>query len=220
MVSFLKSKRRQKAMKKIKDGDGHALKPFRFYEIVHRSLFYIKLQEEDGDMHVYTVHVNYFDENEEIHLYRDGKHHAKASNPAVFPVPGGAIEAATTTYGMKRVHYVTEDEQELVLSPDRRSAEGLRMSFDAKFPVISSIIGKVAIIILLISVILGLPQLASLISHIPFIEERWGSFESPLMLPAWFNTTLLVASTIAAIERALMLKNHWLIDMETSWWDE
>ncbi|WP_339182020.1 hypothetical protein [Oceanobacillus sp. FSL W7-1293] len=220
MFRFLKSKRREKAAKKVKSGDGHALKPFRFYEIFYRSLFYIKLHEDDGEMHTYTVHVNYFDEDESIDLYRDGKHHAKASTPAVFPVPGGVIEAAATTYGLKRIHYITEDEREFVLSPDRRSAEGLRMRFDAKFPEISSIIGKLAVFVLLISLLLGLPQLASLISEIPFIANRFGSFDSPIILPSWLNTTLLIAGIIAAIERALMLKNHWLIDMETSWWDD
>lgn len=220
MFRFFKSKRRQKAIEKVKDGDGHALKPFRFYEVFYRSLFYIKLREEDGELHTYAVHVDFFDENESIDLYRDGKHHAKASTPAVFPVPGGVIEAATTTYGLKRIHYITEDEREFVLSPDRRSAEGLRLRFDAKFPEISSIIGKLAIIVLLISLILGLPQLASLLSQIPFIADRIGSFESPIILPAWLNTTLFIAGTIAAMERALTLKNHWLIDMETSWWDD
>lgn len=220
MLRFFKSKRRQRALKKVKDGDGHALKPFRFYEVFYRSLFYIKLREADGEKHVYAVHVDYFDENEAIDLYRDGKHHAKAVNPAYFPVPGGFIEVATTTYGLKRIHYATEDEEEFVLSPDRRSGEGLRMRFDAKFPEISSIIGKLAVIILFISIILGLPQLISLISQLPVIEERWGSFESPITLPSWLNTTLLAAGIIAAIERALTLKNHWLIDMETSWWDD
>lgn len=220
MLRFFKSKRRQRAIKKVKDGDGRALKPFRFFEVFYRSLFYIKLREEDGEMHIYAVHVDYFDENESIDLYRDGKHHAKAANPAFFPVPGGIIEVATTTYGLKRIHYVTEDEQEFVLSPDRRSAEGLRLRLDAKFPAISSIIGKLAVIILLTSIILGLPQLAAMISQLPIIEERWGSFTSPIILPAWLNTTLLVAGIIAAVERALTLKNHWLIDMETSWWDD
>ncbi|GIO23762.1 hypothetical protein [Oceanobacillus sp. J11TS1] len=220
MLRSFNSKRRQRAMKKVKDGDGHALKPYRFYEIFYRSLFYMNLREVDGELHTYAVHVNYFDENDSVDLYRDGKHHAKATTPAIFPVPGGVIEVAATTYGLKRIHYITEDEQEYVLSPDRRSAEGLRMRFDAKFPKASSIIGKLAIFTLLVSFILGLPQLASLISQFPFIEERWGSFESPIVLPSWLNMTLLIAGTVAAIERTLTLKNHWLIDMETSWWDE
>lgn len=219
MLRFFKNKHRQRKMKKVKNGDGHALKPFRFYEVFHRSLFYIKLQENDGESHIYAVHVNLMDENYTIDLYRDGKHYARVTDPAFFPVPGGVIEVATTSYGLKRIHYVTEDGQEHVLSPDRLSAEGLRMRFDARFPKISSIIGKLAIVTLLISIILGLPQLISLISQLPIIEERWGSFESPITLPAWLNTTVFIAGIIAAIERALTLKNHWLIDMETSWWD-
>ncbi len=63
------------------------MKPFRFYEVFYRSLFYIKLREDDGEMHTYAVHVDYFDENESIDLYRDGKHHAKAANPAFSRFP-------------------------------------------------------------------------------------------------------------------------------------
>ncbi|GAB3796133.1 hypothetical protein [Virgibacillus kimchii] len=39
------------------------------------------------------------------------------------------------------------------------------------------------------------------------------------MLLLNFVTILVIAGTLAALERALMLRNHWLIDMETSWWD-
>ncbi|GAB2572690.1 hypothetical protein [Gracilibacillus alcaliphilus] len=221
MLRLWKHRQRQRSIKKVKPGDGHALKPYRFYEVFYRSLFYAKLLEEDGNMHTYAVHIDYFSEESVAELYRDGKHYATSSLPATFPVPGGVIEAATTTYGVRRMHYVTEDgEEEHVLTPDRRSAEGLRKRFDASFPQFSSAIGVAAIVILLISLVLGLPQLASLISHIPFIADRWGSFEAPFMLPDWLNVTLVVAATIAALERALMLRNHWLIDMETSWWDE
>ena len=44
-----------------------------------------------------------------------------------------------------------------------------------------------------------------------------GTFTSPIQLPAWLNTALLVAGIIAAFERALTLRNHWLIDADTTW---
>ncbi|WP_130860611.1 hypothetical protein [Gracilibacillus phocaeensis] len=221
MLHLFKRWRRQKSIKKVKQGDGHALKPYRFYEVLYRSLFYITLPEADGSSHTYTIDINYFSEEPSADLYRDGKHHAFSALPAIFPVPGGVIEVATTTYGAKRMHYVADDESgEEVLTPDRRSAEGLRLRFDARFPKVSSLIGLMAVIVLLLSLVIGLPQLISLISHIPYIAERWGIFEAPFFLPDWLNISLLVAATIAALERALMLRNHWLIDMETNWWDE
>src|SRR5690606_32984609 len=178
-----------------------------------------KLREADDAVHTYAVNVNYFNEKSTAELYRDGQHYATSKLPAVFPVPGGVIEVAISTYGLKRMHYVTEDETEHQLYPDRRSSEGLRMRFDTRFPKASSAIGVAAIVILLVSLTLGLPQLAAVISQLPIIADNWGSFESPIVLPDWLNTTLLICGGLAALERALMLRSHWLIDMETSRWD-
>lgn len=211
--------RRKQAQKKIKAGDGHALKKYRFHHLFSRSLFYKKLQENDDTTHTYAVDVNYFNEESTAELYRDGKHHSSSKLPAVFPVPGGVIEVATTTFGLKRMHFINEDNKEYLLSPDRRSTEGLRMRLDARFPKVSSAIAKMAIITLLVSLVLGLPQLVALMTQLDIISEHFGTFESPIVLPDGVNITILVVGTLAAIERALMLRNHWLIDMETSWWD-
>ena len=35
----------------------------------------------------------------------------------------------------------------------------------------------------------------------------------------WTSTPLLVLEYLAALERALTLRNHWLIDLETGWFD-
>jgi hypothetical protein len=220
MFRLFRRWRHQRAVNKVKPGDGHKLKPYRWTQLFSRSLFYAKLREDDGHVHTYAVNVNYFSEESTTDLYRDGKHYATSKLPAVFPVPGGFIEVAITTYGVKRMHYVSDDEAAHMLYPDRRSTEGLRMRFDARFPRASSVVGISAIIILLVTLVLGLPQLAALISQIPFIEENLGSFESPWVLPDWLNTMLMIAGILAALERALMLRNHWLIDMETNWWDD
>lgn len=219
MFKMFRRWRRQYSINKVKAGDGHALKPYSWMHLLSRSLFYARLREDDGNFHIYAVNVNYFSEKETTELYRDGKHYATSKLPAVFQVPGGFIEVAVTTYGLKRMHYVAEGEGEYQLYPDRKSTEGLRMRFDARFPRSSKIIGIAAIIILLVSLVLGLPQLIAAISQIPIVEEHIGSFEWPLILPDWLNTTLLISGIIAALERALMLRSHWLIDMETSWWD-
>ncbi|WP_204758499.1 hypothetical protein [Lentibacillus sediminis] len=219
MLRLFRRWRRQRSVNKVKRGDGHALKPYRWTHLLSRSLFYAKLHEDDGIVHTYAVDVHYFSEEETAELYRDGKHYATSKLPAVFPVPGGFIEVAISTYGLKRMHFVTDDDSEYQLYPDRSSTEGLRTRFDRRFPRASSVIGTAAIVTLLVSLILGLPQLAALISQIPIVEEYLGSFESPFVLSDWLNTTLLTAGISAAIERTLMLRNHWLIDMETNWWD-
>ena len=219
MLRFWRRWRRDRSIRKVKPGDGHRIKPYRWWQLLHRALFYLKLRIDDDTIQTYAVNINFFSDESNADLYLNGLHHATSKLPATFPVPGGVIEVATVTYGLKRMHYVTETGTEQQLNPDPRSMEGIRMRFDMRFPKLSKIIGYTAIIILLISLILGLPQLIALLTQIPFISERFGTFESPIVLPNWLNLSLLIAGTLAALERALTLRNHWLIDMETSWWD-
>ena len=65
--------------------------------------------------------------------------------------------------------------------------------------------------------VLFVPQLLELVTQWDFVAERVGTFTSPISLPTWLNTTLFVAGIAASLERALTLRNHWLIDVDT-WW--
>lgn len=219
MIGYYRRWKKKRAIQKVKPGDGHELKRYRWWHIFTRSLFFIKLPDKDGSINIYAVDVHYFSEENNANLYRNGKHYASSKLPATFPVADGVIEVATTIYGLKRMHYVKDENIEEQLSPHPRSMEGLRMKFGMRFPRMSKVIGNLAIIVLITSLILGLPQLVTLIFHIPFVSERWGTFESPFILPNWLNVTLLVSGTLALIERTITLRNHWLIDMET-WWED
>lgn len=210
--------KRKRKINKVRPGDGRPLKPYRWWHIFTRSLFYIRLVDEDGTENVYAVDVQYFAEEEKADLYKNGKRIATTSLPGIFPVPGGEIEVEMTNYGMKRMHYVTELDERM-LSPDPLSMEGLRLRFDKRFPSASNAIKYAAIIILLTSIVLGLPQLLQFITSIPFIADKIGTFESPIHLPEWLNTILFFGGIAAAFERAITLRNHWLIDMDTSWWE-
>ena len=154
-------------------------------------------------------------------LYRDGVQIARSNLPAAFPVPGGVIEAARSSYGLTRMHYVTETEggesTERMLRPHRRSPEGIRARMAHRLPRLSRFVGGIAIVVLLVGLVTGIPQGIQMISEIPPIADRFGTFTSPFQFPEWLNVTLLVAGILAAIERALMLKNHWLIDLDTTW---
>lgn len=152
-------------------------------------------------------------------LYRDGVQVARSNLPAAFPVPGGVIEVARSSYGLTRMHYVPTPDAEapIMLRPHRRSPEGVRARIAHHFPRLSRFIGAVAIVVLLVGLVTGLPQGLQMITEIPPIAERFGVFTSPFQFPAWLNTTLLVAGILAATERALTLKNHWLIDLDTTW---
>ena len=146
------------------------------------------------------------------HLYVDGRHHAESTLPAAFPVEGGTIEVALSTYGPKRMHYVAADGAEQQLVPDPRSAVGRRLRLDREFPALSRLIGVVSVLLLVVGVGLNLLQLLEPISAIPPVVERFGRFESPIHLPLWLNVALGVGAGLASMERALRLRYHPLLD--------
>lgn len=210
-------RRRSRKLKKVKPGDGSALRPYRAWHALWRSLFVLDLAGQADVVEEYAVDVDFFDWDGTVALYRNGTQAATATLPAAFPVPGGVIEVATSTFGLKRIHMVGDDGTTRRLRPHPRSAEAWRARLGHRHPGPSRAIAGTAIAVLLVSLALGVPQVIELVSHIPPVAERFGTFESPISLPAWLNTTLVFASVAAAIERALTLRNHWLVDADT-WW--
>lgn len=221
---------RLRRTKKVGPGDGSALREYRIRDLFSRSLFFLRLADRTGDAHVYAVDIRHFvDElsgSEEgadapkespAALYRDGIQIHRADLPAAFPVPGGAVEVAVSMYGMKRIHYVSDDGGERVLQPHRRSHEGQRAAFGRRFPRASAVIGGIAIVVLLVSLALTIPQGLELLTRIDLVAERIGTFTSPIHLPDWLNITVMAAGVLAAAERALTLRSHWLIDFDTTW---
>ena len=207
--------RRRRKSAKVEHGDGTPLQPFRFWHLFYRSLFVTEHPNDDDQVHTYAVDVNFFDEKSRAFLYRDGTQHAVSKMPAAFPISGGFIEVAATMFGMKRVHLVLNSGEERQLRPAPRTAEHRRAVFGQRFPGMSRLIAGTAIVILLIGLVVGVPQLIEQVSQIPIIAERFGSFSAPFSPPGWVNTTLLVGGIAAAFERALTLRNHWLIDADT-----
>ncbi|NLF04339.1 MAG: hypothetical protein GX593_04980 [Actinomycetales bacterium] len=207
--------RKERAIRKVKPGDGRPLKPFRWWQGLYRSLYFLELADDDATPHLYAVDVPFFDLDGKVELYRDGAQLARSTDPATFPVLGGQIQVKTSTYGLARMHFVSDDGEERVLRPHASSAEGLRARFGARYPRTSAAIGALAVAILIVGLVLGLPQILEWASELPVIADNLGTFTSPITLPAWANTTLLVSGIVAAIERALTLRNHWLIDADT-----
>lgn len=213
---FSEWRRRRKA-RKVKPGDGHPLPRFRWWQLLSRSLFLLERQGSDGagSASSWAVDVRIFgDSNGEVwaNLYLDGRHYAASKMPARFAIPGGAIEVVASGYGLKRCHFVDDDGTARQLTPHRSSAEGLRARLDRRHPVLSRGIGVLSLLVLLVALVLGVPQLIEQITQIPPIAERIGTFSSPIALPAWFNITLVIAALVASTERALRLRYHWLLD--------
>lgn len=231
MIAGWSSRKRQAT---VKPGDGRALRPYRWWHVMWRTLFLVDLRlaltndgegeglsddgapaQNDGARTQYAVDVDYLAFDDSAALYRDGKQVAKASLPASFPVPGGVIEVATTMYGLRRMHLVREDGSEQQLRPHRGTPEEWRARMGRRFPRTSGIVAGLAIAVLLVSLVLVVPQLLERISEIEWVAERVGTFTSPLSLPSWLNGSLVLAGVLAAFERALTLRSHWLIDADT-----
>ncbi|MFD6138328.1 hypothetical protein [Promicromonospora sp. NPDC060271] len=145
-------------------------------------------------------------------LYLDGRLHAESRVPARFPVEGGVIEVRTSEAGMRRCTFVAHDGSEHQLVPDPASAEGRRMRFAREHPGASRLIGALSVLALLIGVGVNLLEVAGPISQIPPIADTIGTFESPVNLPLWLNITLGAAAAVGAVERALRMRYHWLLD--------
>ncbi|ANY08577.1 hypothetical protein [Pseudonocardia sp. HH130630-07] len=214
---MLKDWRRRRAVQRVKGGDGRPLKPFRWWQVITgRALLHLQLTGHDGRPVVYSVDVRYHGDGEDgrvrARLYRDGRHHAESTVPAVLPVEGGAIEVATSGVGVKRCHYVTHDGVAHQLTPDPRSGEGRRAGLERNHPGASRMIGAVSVVLLLVGVGLNLVQLLEPLSRIPPIAENIGVFVSPIHLPLWLNIALGAAAAFASWERALRLRYHWLLN--------
>ncbi|MBP2380132.1 hypothetical protein [Brachybacterium sacelli] len=231
------SHRRRRHLRNAAPGDGSALPDYQLWQIFHRTLFTLELDDAAGGTEVCTVDVHYFADDLEdrdsdetwtdteqegpppppVALYRDGLQEKVADPPVAFAVSGGVIEVKMGTYGLSRMHYVPEDGPTRMLRPYPRSLEGLRARFGRRFPRVSRAIGALAVVILLVGLVLMVPQAAELITQVDIVAEHVGTFTSPISLPVWANTALLGAGIVAGLERALTLRNHWLIDADTTW---
>ncbi|RCS60341.1 hypothetical protein [Microbacterium sp. JB110] len=207
--------RRRRAARKVKPGDGHALQRYRWWQLFSRSLFHLRLRGIGGAPETWTIDVRLGgDSDGEVwaKLYRDGVNQARSKLPAAFDVPGGTIEVHASSFGLKRCHYVTYDGAERQLAPDPASAEGLRARLDRDRPVLSRSIGTVSVVLLVVALVLGVPQLVEQVTHIPPVADAIGTFVSPIQLPAWMNISLLVVTLLASTERALRLRYNWILD--------
>lgn len=195
-------------------GDDHALQRYRWWQMLLRSLFHLR-RRGDGADEVWSIDVRHGgDSNGEVRaqLYRDGRNTARSKLPAKFVIPGGTIQVATSGYGMKRCHYVTDDGTARPLAPDPASAEGLRMRLARTRPGLSRAMGAGSVVVLLAGLVFGVPQIIEDITRIPPVADAVGTFVSPVHLPLGVNIALLVATLVASTERALRMRYNWILD--------
>ncbi|MFI9561477.1 hypothetical protein [Nonomuraea endophytica] len=212
-----KTWRHNRAIRRVKPGDGSPLHRYRWWHLpLGRALFHLPPSPDSRRPATYTIDVRHWGNQSNgektAHLYRDGRHHAQSTIPATFPIQDGVIEVATSTFGIKRCHHLTPTGQEHQLLPDPQSREGKRARLQHHHPTVSRIIAATSIALLIIGLGLNLPQIIAPISQIPAIADNLGTFTSPIHLPLWLNITLALGAALASMERALRLRHHWLLD--------
>lgn len=202
-------------VRRARPGDDHPLQRYRWWQLFSRSLFHLELDGVAGAPEHWSVDVRHGgDSNGEVWalLYLDGRNQARSKLPAAFRIPGGIVEVATSSYGLKRCHYVADDGTTRMLTPDPASAEGRRARLDQNRPALGRAIGIVSVVVLVIALVLGVPQIIEDITRIPPVADAVGTFVSPIRLPAWTNITLVVGALVASTERALRLRYNWMLD--------
>ncbi|MGM7666059.1 hypothetical protein [Microbacterium sp. A93] len=220
---MLSDRQRREGANRTGAGDGRPLEPFRWWHLLSgRKLLRLPLTYADGSRIDYVVDVRTSgkqarDDDTDLydgmaHLYLNGWHHSASPLPAVMPVEGGVVEVSLGSAGLRRAHYLPDDGTAQRLIPHPKTAIGRRLRFDREHPTLSHLLGAISIIVLVIGVGVNGVQLLEQLSQIPPVAERFGHFDSPLDLPLWLNIALGFGAGLAATERALRLKFHWLLD--------
>jgi hypothetical protein len=216
MTDAFGSWRKRRAAKRVKPGDGRALAPFRWWQLLTRSLMHLRLTGAEGRLVRYAIDVRHLGNAQtgavEAQLFREGHQLSAATLPAVFTIEGGTIEVAASVFGLKRAHYVTESGTEQQLEADPRSAEGRRERLDHTHPKLSRWVGWMSLVVLILGLAVLIPQLLAQLSQIPWVEDSIGSFAAPFQLATWSNLVVTLATVVASTERALRLRYHWLLD--------
>ncbi|WP_226367821.1 hypothetical protein [Pseudonocardia sp. ICBG162] len=191
------------------------LRPVRLHQALSRTVHTITLPDPDGPA-VWAVETR-TTEDHRARLYRDGQRTSTAEMPATFTVPGGRIEVDAGLYGVTRVHLVTPDGRERRLAPAPGTLEHRRAVLTRDHPRLSRGIAATAVMILLVNLVLAAPVWLEMVSSIPEVADRFGTFTSPVILPGWLLGTLTVAGVVAAMERAVTWRHNRIVDAETIW---
>ncbi|GII81817.1 hypothetical protein Sru01_67990 [Sphaerisporangium rufum] len=206
--------RDRRAARRVRPGNGEPLPRFRWWQLLSRSVRTLTLRAPDGTASTYAVDVRQLGDRDDgairARLYRDGALVSLSTMPARFPVPGGHIEVAVGTYGLRRCHHVRADGTAKPLTPHPASAEGRRAHLHRTRPGLSRLVGAVSALLVLVGICVAVPQLAATISHIPPVADALGAFDLPVHVPVAANIAAGVAAVVGSTERALRLRSNWL----------
>lgn len=204
---------------RVRPGDGSELPPYRWWHAPIRTLMMLTVGDDPTGSTTYAVDIRTLGDRSDgevrARLYTNGRQTAWSRLPAMFRVPGGAIDVRAGTFGVKRCHFVPDQGAERRLDPHPRSAHGRRARFDRRHPFASRVIGVVSALIVLGALAVTVPQLIEVISTIPQIADSLGQFTSPIRLTPLQNVAVTLAAIVASSERALRLRATWVDELAT-----
>lgn len=202
---------------RVRPGAGEPLPRFRWWHLPSRSLRTLTLRAPGGAAATYAVDVrrggDASDGAVRARLYLDGALLAYSTLPARFVVPGGHVEVAVGTFGLRRCHYVPAGGGEVPLVPDPASAEGRRSRLHHERPRLSRLVGLASTLFVLAGLCVAVPQVIEALSQAPLIADSIGTFTSPVRLPPMGNALVGIAAVIGSTERALRMRSSWLDDL-------
>lgn len=185
-------------------GDGSPLEPVTGWQILWRT---VMGTEHAGSQ--WDIDVDLLDWSENVRLYRDGRQERVQRGTSTFDLEGGArIDVAWSALGLRRARLVLPDGTPRSLTPAAGTAERWRADLDRERPALSRTIGIVSWTILAIALLIQVPQLLATVSNL----TGWYEFASPVTVPGWLGAAFGIAGLLAALERALRLRHHWLLD--------
>lgn len=173
------------------------LRPFGGWDWAWRGLF-----QHDHQGSTYVVDIDYFDFDEKIVVYKEGRLWKTEKSPAVIPIDQDTtIEAALSLYGMKHVRLGTES-----FEPCAGTGEAWRRDLKRTHPQLSRALAVLAWLIVVFAFVTQIPV------YLNILAGFWGGEFPTFDFPVWFNGTMTVLGILAGLDRALRLTHNSLLD--------
>ncbi len=164
--------------------------------------------EIEHEGHAYRVVLRLFDFGKNVTLYRDGIEVQRASTPAKFEIgDDGIIEVDASEYGFTKA-VLRKNGIDVGLEPSPGTWEEARRTWGERHPTASKVVAIAAGAVVLVSAVLGLLQLAEVITGVDRVRELLGnrSVELPLDLPGFSLVIFGLIVGAAALERSMRMK--------------
>lgn len=187
---------------KVESGDGRPLEPVRGWEKLWRSSF-----GADIDGARYDIDLNFFDFDEKVRLFVGGRLSETRGAPAKFPIRDGSVSVAFGMYGVRRAQIERASGDVIRMEPNSGTLEHWRRETDRRYPVASGIVSMLSWLVLVLGLLVGVTELLDLAGPHLGLEDG-----SPVTVPEPFNGVIGGLGIVAALDRALMLRHHWLLD--------